>query len=308
VGVPNPFPGDATQLDALKNVMNLGLTGFSVGAGTRSLLGLRDMFAKSMAKNRRTTQPAVVEVAVPRTVEEDEESEAVPAFQRRLGPKMATAPYYVPEGMTGPPTLEPTFLDRLFGRRNVPQIAKPWFMPAAIGIGAGSIYGGYKAVDHVLGGLHKQDRQREMEEAKNEYRKALVEQYSADSPNIKRAESLGNDLSELYQLYKKGNLNDAYGTALGGYLSLAGLLAGGTGLATYAWAKGRSPEERLAKAIQQRERLRWATRPPEIYAVAKPTPVRLQTETPKGSYSPASEEDEAEVRKIAAQIATYYKP
>ena len=69
-----------------------------------------------------------------------------------------------------------------------------------------------------------------------------------------------------------------------------------------------SSDERLAKAIREREKLRWATRPPEIYAVAKPHPVKLQTQMPNSTYSPGTEEDEATVKKLAAEVASLYKP
>jgi hypothetical protein len=321
------YPGDATQGEAWNRVMNIGLTGLGVGVGARSILGLRDMIAQSFGHRRPAVHPAVVQVGVPTSDEEDPEEAR--RFRRKLaedsnlptissiGGRLVSAPFRALGnavfGEDGAP--KPGLGALLAGRLNVDPLGKPWYIPAALGTATLATAGGYKAVDSLLGSMHKNDRARELEQAKEEYRKALIQQYSPEG--VKRGsadDELGKDLSELYQLYKQAESKGLMGAAApwlgplaGMGLAGAGLLAGGTGYAAYNWAKARSPEERLARAIRQRERLRWATRPPEIYAVARPTPVTVKDDT-SPTFEPGSDADEALVRKYASQVANLYKP
>jgi hypothetical protein len=316
--------GDASNAAALKSIGGLGLAALGGGMTARALLGFRELFDKALAKRKAPQKPAVVEVGVPEVVEDEEEQEAARPMRAGLGPKFAEKRALLEHinkipGFAGFSELfkgdqaQPSWWDWLKGRTHENWTSKPWFPAAAMTAGIGSAYGGYKALDSAMNTLDRGSRQQELEEAKEEYRKALIEQYSADSPSIKRSAArseLAKDLDELCQLYKEGEgtINDVGGFIAANYLPLAGLLAGGTGLATYNWAKSRSPEERLAKAIKQRERLRWATRPPEIYAVTKPTPVRLSSQA-QDTFRPGTKEDEEIVNKVAAsEIAAWYKP
>jgi hypothetical protein len=311
---------------AWNRILGLGALGLSAGASLRSLLGMKDLISDGFSKRKEPMHPAVVEVNVPKTAPDDDDEDLPQRgfAPRRLGAKIAeeAAPLGPPSVseiawqavrrpfsalFKEPETPGPGVSDFLAGRTHANETAKPWFWPAAIGAAGLGGYGGYKAIDQVLGGLHKRDKQRDLEEAKEEYRKALVEQYSPEGVKAGAAQDeLNRDLSELYTLYKQaGGLWDTAGTATGAYLALAGLLAGGTGLATYNWAKSRSSDERLAKAIKQRERLRWATRPPEIYAIARPAPVKLESDKPQ--YTPGDEGDEQTIHKYAARVASIYK-
>lgn len=343
------FPGDKTNPEAWQRALGIGLTGLGIGAGARSLIGLKDLLFDKLRTRKPPVRPGVVQIAVPET--EDEE-EAV--MRRSPGFKLAgdeTRPATIGEQFSniagglgnyigapaarlaggaidlpfqalglGRPTQwlgeafnngpnQPGLDDLVKGRLNEEHTAKPWFLPTALGLGGAGLYGGYKAVDKVLETKRKQDKEQELEDAKEEYRRALVEQYSPEG--VKRGaeqDELGKDLSELYQLHKQASWASATapvaGPALGLYGALAGILAGGTGLATYEWAKDKSPSERLSKALKDRERLRWATRPPEIYAVAKPVPVRVGV-----NGNNTHEDDEIKNRVAeAAKIASLYKP
>lgn len=300
----------------MNRVLGIGLAGIGVGAGARSLMGLSDLLAqKHEEERRRTSRPAVVQLNVPTLAADDgtktasdptDEAPSVAGLLGRWGQR-AVGSLLPSSQSTG---------DFLAGRHNVSETAKPWFWPAAGLAAAGGLAGGYGVVNSALTGVHTQDKQKQLEDAKNEYRRALVQQYSADSTNIKRGaaqDELGRDLHELYTLCKEADWwTDAMGHLTGGYGLFAGLVGTGAGVATYNWAKSRSPEERLANAIKQRERLRWATRPPEIYAVAKPSPVRLSSEAGQeaATYSPGANEEEDAVRKVAAakEVASLYKP
>lgn len=308
---PN-FPGDATNPEALKQVALLGLAAFGGSAGVRSLVGLKDMFAKAIAKRRPVMHPAVIEANVPEVQEEDENG------LMRLRPPGLSSKYA---------STTPTWLDYFMGRRHTDLLSKPWVIPAGLAASTAGIVGGWKGVGNVLENAKKNEKEQELENVKEEYRKALVEQYTPDSPAIKRAGSkLGEDLDELYELCKTAEgswLNpldyipghDMRGKLSGGAIALAGLLATGTGLATYSWAKGRTPEERMAKAIKQRERLRWATRPPEIYAITRPQPVRLSKDQNETEYSAPTHDAENTFREYtktsrdtASEIGSLYKP
>jgi hypothetical protein len=293
-----PMVGDASNQAALKSLLGLGLTGVGIGAGARALVGLKEMLMNAAARRREPRRPAVIEVGVPE-VQEEEEAPVRRGFRASLASKMAQ------EGVPS------TWGDWFKGRTIENPLLKPWVPLGFAATGIGSVYGGYKGVDKILSVIEKKNKQKELDEAKDEYRRALVEQYATDSPAVKRANTqseLGRDLDELYHLCKDAPTEkQAEGEILGGlagwYAPLAALLAGGAGLATYNWAKARTPDERLAKAIKQRERFRWATRPPEIYAVAKPIPVRVGANG-ANTYRPGSEEDEDMVRKVAS----LYKP
>jgi hypothetical protein len=271
---------DASNMDALKQVLALGGIGLGAGAGVRALTGFRDMLARSMAAKRRVTRPAVIEIGVPQM------------------PKMAEDVGYTPSLHipTQAQEIKPDsagWADWFAGRTNVNKWEKPWFLSAALGAPALGIYGGYKTMDSMINAAQKRDRVKELDNAKDEYRKALLEQYAANGiKGASEKSELAKDLDTLVDLVKQA---DYLSTAANMYLPLAAILAGGTGLATYNWTKSRSPEERLAKAIKQRERLRWAARPPEIYAVAKPVPPTK----PKDVFTAASADEISDVQKYA---------
>jgi len=292
-------PAVATNQEAWRQALKIGLLGLGGGAALRGLIGIKDVVSQPDVPSARVgPRPTVIQVPVPeRGVEEEEkrrkyaEAPVGPPARpgRLLEPSPTGEPPQVPyiEGYTQPQGQG--LWDRIRGLKNVDITSKPWFMPAAVGLGAAGIYGGYKGVDALLGMRQKADRKKELENAKQEYQNALVEQYEADG--AKRASSLAADLDELS---KTASLNDAVGKGMGAYLTLAGLLATGAGLGTYSYVKSRQPDERLAKAIKQRERLRWASRPPEIYAISRP----LSSRPPSSVV--AEDEDEQERSNVKA--------
>lgn len=183
----------------------------------------------------------------------------------------------------------------------------PWYMPA-VGAGVvGGTLGGYKLMDWLLNRKRKADLKGELDDAKKEYQEALVDMYDpARIKLLKRgsaAEALARDLHELATLMTKAanpqmnpsetwtdaaakrldglipttNLrqgaNSAAGAGLGAYLALAGGLALGSGYLAHQYFSKTDPNKVLADVVKKRERERWATRPPEIFAV--PTPVSV---------------------------------
>lgn len=165
----------------------------------------------------------------------------------------------------------------------------PWFFP---GMGAGilgGLYGGHTAMDWFLEGRRKQDLQGEVEQARREYQKALLDQYPPQEvqPALKRAaapsvgEQLGRELDRLYDLseakvHARGLCKEADWTGpmigAGGLMAL--LLGLGSGKLMYDYARKRSMPELLQKAVERRESERMQRRPPFIQAVPVPVTYR----------------------------------
>lgn len=181
----------------------------------------------------------------------------------------------------------------------------PWYIPA-VGAGAvGGLAGGYKLMDWIMNKKRKADLKGELDDAKREYQEALVDMYDPQKIRLLKrgsaAEALARDLHELATLMTKSadgpmNPSDTWtdaaakrldgllpstnlrqtgssvaGTGLGLYAALAGGLALGSGYLAHQYFSKTDPNKVLADVVKKRERERWATRPPEIFAV--PTPV-----------------------------------
>lgn len=306
-------PAIATNWEALKQVGQIGLMGLSLGAGTKALLGIRDLFSRpSFAPPKIGPRPSVIEVNVPEEQEEQEEqrkSRRKMAADQPPAPGVLLDPVETPSGTVQPPIppgpIPPSgWMSYLAGLSSTGIKDKPLFFPGAVGAGMLGIYGGWKGVGAISDWHHDLARKRELEDAKREYRNALVEQYNSDK---RAADNVAGVLDELAGRMVKTAFSG--GEALGSYLTLAGLLAAGSGMATYNYVKSRTPENRLAKAIKQRERLRWASRAPEIYAVSKPTPVPTPTTALQDEDAEASDQDEMRARMPPniRKLASLYK-
>lgn len=278
---------DGSNTAALKKILALGLGAGGIGMAARGVAGLQDLFRKpEYTSPPGGMRPAVVRVAVPQFPQEEEDPRA-----RRRGPLLKRSDFW----------------------------SRPYVIPGVMAAGAGGLYGGWKLADKLLDDRRKADSDDALAAAKKRYRQALLEQYSADTPGLQKASSLAEDLDKLYNMTKQAEpsaeepwwsrgggdsmLGSAKGVGLGAYGALAALLAGGAGIGTYNYLKARSPEERLAKAIKQREKLRWATRPPEIYAVSRPTPVQV---SPFGSTGGEAQDSGEGKAKIASAGAAKY--
>lgn len=297
-------------------MLQMGAAGVGVGAVGGGLLGLRDFLTRRspIPINRRpgNIRPTVIEAGPP-TPEEEEA-----ALQRRPMLKMAEPPLPRATDLLDDPAalarIDPSKLksvgghisglyDFAKGEWTSDLMSKPWFMPAAVGAAGLGIYGGYKGVQGALNWRHKADRRNELDAARKEYRDALVSQYG--TTKVASDNGLAKELDELAQeKVAAGTLANYAGAATGGYLTLAGLLAAGAGVGTYAYTKSNAPENRLAKAIQQRERLRWASRPPEIYAIDRTKPPKEEEDLNGPVLGPQlkmSQQDMAALYRSAAQ-------
>lgn len=324
--LPPVDPGTQSNIDALKKILGLSALMFGIGATGRSLMGMKELVRRPEIKPTRIgPRPTILHVPTPPEDEEEEAILAAPSLRPRL--KLAvleTAPSpdkpvalqlpggiyinpqgegEVPPGGYVPPKKEHSFAG---GAWTTNPMEKPWYLATALGLSGAGLYGGYKLADLILDWRRRRDAAKEIEEAKEDYRKSLLEQYDVDRPT-KRASAdpdLAEDLDALSEFVKTAALPDwmpnwlkgKLGLATNMYLPIAGMLALTAGLGAYHYAKRRSPEERLAKAIKQRERLRWAVRPPEIYAVPEPLQ-RVRAEEPS---------DLVDEEKVAATSTTGY--
>jgi hypothetical protein len=127
-------------------------------------------------------------------------------------------------------------------------LSKPWFMPSVVGAATLGTLGGYKAVGAGLDTMEDQRRKNELEDAKREYRNALVEQYNADKRASDNPATLLDNVADKF--IKQAGWGELVGAGTGAYLTLAGLLAGGAGYGTYNWVKDRLAGEQAGQGHQ----------------------------------------------------------
>lgn len=278
---------------ALHNVGRAILAGLGIGAAGRSLVGLSQMSYDNLSKkDDMGSNSTIAELPVPYLArdEGEDDEEVKPKFRKRAAglflderaaaPPPADSPEYFQWANYSKPNRG--FTGFLAGDDANSVYGIPWYIPAA-GLGlAGSMYGGWKLTDWLLKKRQKAQTEDELEEAKDNYRKALLAQYTPEQLEKHSSDKLAESLDKLWamverrsggDLEKVAALSDLFGGALGAVGLGAGALALGTGIGTYRYIKNRSPEERLKKVIQQRKRERWLRHPPEIYAVPTQIPV-----------------------------------
>lgn len=177
----------------------------------------------------------------------------------------------------------------------------PWAVPAILGGGALAGVAGYKGMDWLLNKKRKMDLNAELAGAKDEYQQALLDMYDPQRVKMLKAgsaaDALNRDLDALAALVvgREKRANETWGewaarhagsvlpndigervsnagNSFGGLgVGLYGTLAAGTGLGvgamSYAHHMQNDPAKALAEALKQREKERWAKRPPEVFAV-----------------------------------------
>lgn len=277
------------------------LASFGIGAAARGMMGLSQLLSTQDTKRklitRQGTDKYVSTLPIPQYVDDDEEDPSVKIAKEEhvidptggSGIRMTERGPEPPDGPIRDQWLNYKKPDRggygfLMGDQATKPSGIPWYIPGITLGAAGGLYGGFKLVDWLVKKRQKDETEAELEEAKDRYQSALMSQYSAD--NVEKWSSdnqLGQELDRLYHAVKvrtNGNIKQAaffgsnlLGTAAGSYGVLASLLALGAGVGTYKYVKSRSPEERLKKVLEQRERERWLRKPPEMYATSERVPV-----------------------------------
>ena len=291
-----PTPNEVTRALALRDIANMGLAGFGVGAGARGLYGLFNLV------NRRRGPEEVrpvgrIETGFP--VEEEEEKiagappvEMLPSESGVLAPSLPHATPTAPP--MGPPAVEggdiPAeggdaplavakqagyFADLLKGEKSQSKTGIPYYLAGTVGAGAGGAYGGWKLMDMLLDRRRMQAQEDDLEKAREDFQQALVSRHSRGK-KASADNTLGEDLDLLFDtlsvkcaaLEKKAQEGTPTGNALGTVLDYYGLYAGGTGLLggvlMYNAAKKRQRRALLEKAKEERERQRFEKQPPRI--------------------------------------------
>jgi hypothetical protein len=228
--------------EAMNNVGTLGLTALGVGAAARGAVGLYHILRNNFGKPKRT----------------------------RSGPALLSLPY--------PVAKEALDLDT-----NVTRVGGlPWYGPAMMATGLAGLGVGWKGVDMVLKRRAKKDREAQLAAARQQFHDSLVSQYdkpyAATGPFGKAAadkthrSELGYQLDRLYNAVteKVATFGDEMGQLAGGYGMAGGTLAFLTGAIVYDKMKKRQQRAILEKALQKRERRRFAQQPTEITAVPEP--------------------------------------
>jgi hypothetical protein len=175
--------------------------------------------------------------------------------------------------------------------------AIPWFMPAAMLGGLGTIYGGWKGMDKILDARRKAKLEEEVEDARGDFNQALLDQYDEKAGSDEA--TLGQDLDTLFDQVEKvafGNIDwgNLSGTTAGLYGSYAGLTALLAGLTAHDFASKRSKRELLRKAQQRKARRLQMQRPSELFATPVPVPKPSRT-------APDADEQEGDpLDKVAA--------
>lgn len=249
---------DAQRLrsDALLDVRNLALAALGVGVGARGLAGLYNVMKRSFRGAPQRSGPALLPLPYP--VEPDPALDEEVEQRRRL--KAAS------------------FMEWFRGDQATSKSGIPWYGPAMLFTGLGALGLGWKGTDMLLDRLRRRQTEEEVEKARGEFRKALLQQYSRPPQKIAAwQDSLDRTYDMLQSLLlklpdKQAQLADWAGKATNVYGMVGGLGALITGMLVYDRARKRSRRAVLEKALQRRERRKFMQQPTEIYAVPEPVP------------------------------------
>ena len=217
---------DRLRARAIRQVLGLGLAGLGAGAGARSLLELkRLLFGHPRRVEDTTTKRTEVPISIPGRAEASLHKAA----------------------------------------SNIRKVAQTrygvnwWQVPASVAATGGGVVGGWKALDKLLDDMRKADLKRELKDARDDYERALREQF--ETALSKRGaldevfEKLSVDWGDIWE-YLKG----AYVTAVLG-------TSGAAALGGYHLAKSRSRKQQLAELEKRRKELQLAApEPPYVYA------------------------------------------
>lgn len=277
------LPVDQTtrKKELLRSLLYLGGAGLGVGVGARAGSSLLSFLRPSAAPVARTSSvPEEIRIPIPTPsmhspMEDEEEKIASAEPLRFLAGKLAGKQADL--GKTVADLVPQQVYDGLPSIANSGHPFNSWWgMPAAAATGAAGIAGGWTLMDQLLNARRKGQMQGDVEDARDDFRSALGEEYQAAMAAKNAAgEDQGEDpLADAYHMLKTaGSLLEQgeqqitdWSNALSGlYLTGALGLGGAAGVGTYNWAKNRSQQNMLRKAIAARARARQMPQP--VYAV-----------------------------------------
>jgi hypothetical protein len=137
----------------------------------------------------------------------------------------------------------------------------PWFYPTAALTVPSQFSAGYSAADKSLDEERKRKLNEQIEEARQDFERALAEEYSSKHAS---AGSLIDGMARFHVKSAEGEINQA----LGAYLALAALLGTGTHEFTRRWVEKRDPKRQEYKALREAVLRRMQARPPRVQITA----------------------------------------
>lgn len=251
---------NAQQLkaDAMTDVGSMALLGLGTGVAGRGLVGLVNLLR---AKPKKT----------------------------RSGPVTTGLPYPVAVPKLAGDKTAGLVSDLTQGNLASTKSGIPWYGPAMMGAGLGSLALGWKGLDTILQRRREKEQAEEIEAARGDFHDALMGSYSkpvvsdpdlvrgvkraaAPGPMAEAGAALDNLFEKVAAIVEKGAFDfaNAGGQALGGYGIYAGLTGLMTGAMVYDRMQKRSRRAILEKAMQRRQRRKFMQSPTEIYAVPEP--------------------------------------
>ncbi len=247
------------RASAIGDIGRLGLSALGVGAVARGLGGLMSANMKPMEK--------------------------------RYGPSTVTLPYPLPvkkkkqQKVAG--EADGMSLGHLLGYRtdntsreksSTDKTSMPWYRPAMTLTGLAGLYGGWKTVDSVMDSQRRKAREKELDDAKQEFHNVLVGDTgmkTASESLVTRLGSLFDKIAQLVEHVKTaGPLSDMAGSAIGMYGTYAALSGLATGAIVYEQARKRQRRAILDKAMKKRQLQQYKMSPPEMIAVPEPVEVK----------------------------------
>ena len=262
-----------------KRLMSLGLLAGGAGALGRTLV---DVLSPTKTEQMPFVSPGPSILPVPVNEPEQKKPSLMKLATDLAADDWATRLSKAWPGLVAKVPLIGTGLNSL--EQHATQAGNAWWTgPAAVATGAAGVAGGYGIADWLLNKQRKNQVDSELDRAKKVYQQALLSQ----DPAMKMAgeiDPLVTKLDQVFDMLEKradpanyassynpikwlGAGGDVGNGVMGAYLTALGTLTGGAGYAGYRWAKGRSNNSLLQKAMQDRARKLWGTTAQPVEAV-----------------------------------------
>lgn len=284
---------------ALRDVVNTGLLGFGVGAGSRGLYGLFNLLTRQQRGPEQVRPVGHIPTEFP--VEKDEKEKKKKLAHDGLDTVAPTRSDTEarPYGIAPPWLANVPFLDDeaqresqvltkqagfWSGTQATTRTGIPWYLTGNMAAGTGGAVGGWKLMDLLLDRRRSSAQEDELEKAREEFREALLSR-RVGTKRASDGNTLGEDLDLLFDTLsekcastEKAAADEGEGSdlmnLLGQGAGVYGLYAAGSGLLggvlMYNAAKKRQRRALLEQAKKERERMAFERRPPRIEAFPFP--------------------------------------
>lgn len=270
--VPADLP-EQTQLDAeqramaLRRIAQWTLGGLGVGAGLSGLYGLAHWLGKpKVPEHELSLSPQEVELTYPGKPKDDEKPRR-PLRKAAGGGDWADQLAGAQPAKAPPPPSSAGGGSPAGSLWDWDMLKQWWALPVGTVGAIGGLYGGHRLVDWLMEKRRKADTAADVDDAKSEYDEAVRGMYAKGAAARDRLD----DCFDAWEKKAKGGflgmppLSEIGGAGAGMYLTLAALLAGGTGVGMYNYMRSRSKSKTLEDALKQRAQLRALQNPPEMH-------------------------------------------